>query len=53
MTFLTSDPTRNPPTDGTTAALDEAIKSKYDKASALVEKNLAAIREAFKYTNFN
>jgi len=36
---------------GTTAALDEAIKSKYDKASALVEKNLAAIREAFKYTN--
>jgi len=40
-------------TSGTTAALDEAIKSKYDKASALVEKNLAAIKEAFRYTNTN
>ncbi|GBU27730.1 hypothetical protein R84B8_01270 [Treponema sp. R8-4-B8] len=37
-------------TSGTTAALDEAIKSKYDKASALVEKNLAAVKEAFRYT---
>jgi pyruvate ferredoxin oxidoreductase gamma subunit len=36
---------------GTTAALDEAIKSKFDKAAAMIEKNLAAIKEAFKYTN--
>jgi pyruvate ferredoxin oxidoreductase gamma subunit len=34
---------------GTTAALDEAIKSKFDKTAALVEKNLAAVREAFKH----
>jgi len=36
---------------GTTAALDEAIKSKFDKAASMIEKNLAAIKEAFKYTN--
>jgi pyruvate ferredoxin oxidoreductase gamma subunit len=36
---------------GTTAALDEAIKSKFDKAASLVEKNLTAIREAFRHTN--
>ncbi|MDR2694561.1 MAG: 2-oxoacid:acceptor oxidoreductase family protein [Chitinispirillales bacterium] len=36
---------------GTTAALDDAIKSKFDRAAALVEKNLVAIREAFRYAN--
>jgi pyruvate ferredoxin oxidoreductase gamma subunit len=35
---------------GTTAALDDAIKSKFDRASAMVDKNSAAIREAFKFT---
>jgi pyruvate ferredoxin oxidoreductase gamma subunit len=32
---------------GTTAALDEAIKGKFDKAAAMIEKNGEAIRKAY------
>ncbi|KMQ51596.1 Pyruvate:ferredoxin oxidoreductase, gamma subunit [Chitinispirillum alkaliphilum] len=34
---------------GTTAVLDEVLKSKYKKMTALVEKNTAAINKAFEY----
>ncbi len=36
---------------GTTAALDEALKSKFDKISALIEKNRTAIMKAFDFTS--
>lgn len=38
-------------TSGTTAALDESFKSKFDKVSALIEKNNTAISEAYKFTS--
>ncbi len=35
---------------GTTAVLDESIKSKYAKVSLLIEKNTTAITKAYEYT---
>jgi pyruvate ferredoxin oxidoreductase gamma subunit len=34
---------------GTSAALDEAVKSKFEKAAAMIEKNETAIKKAFEY----
>ncbi|MFW6244506.1 MAG: 2-oxoacid:acceptor oxidoreductase family protein [Fibrobacterota bacterium] len=36
---------------GTTAALDESFKGKYDKISALIEKNTKAINEAYRFAS--
>lgn len=38
-------------TSGTTAALDESFKNKYDKVSALIEKNTKAIHEAYRFAS--
>ncbi len=38
-------------TSGTTAALDESFKSKFDKLSALIEKNTKAINKAFEFSS--
>ena len=34
---------------GTTAALDEALKSKFEKTAAMIEKNRTAINKAYEY----
>jgi len=34
---------------GTTAALDEALKSKFEKTAAMIEKNRAAVTKAYEY----